>query len=316
MSRKGRRGSKRSRTPWVILSLVVVLAVVVYFIYTLSGATGGSPLNGTPVSQTVLSQLSGVSMNTLNAVGGGPTSTAKPISGPVLTLNGKPEVLYMGAEYCPFCAAERWSMIVAFDKFGNFTGLQYMQSAPLPETAPNTPTFTFRNANYTSKFFSFVSVEQRDRQNQALQTATSDQITLMNTYDNIQPNPGSIPFIDFGNAYAVIGAQYSPFVLRPGGSATAAAYNWTQISAQLDNSSSVLAQNIDGTANRIISAICKIDGGKPASVCSQSFAQVLGYVKYPPSGGPQLQVSDAVLREAQPSAAFSRFAPNRLFAHV
>jgi thiol-disulfide isomerase/thioredoxin len=320
MSRKGRRsGAKRSRTPWIILSLVVVLAVVAYFIFTLSGAGSSSPLNGQPVSQTVLSQLSGVSTNTLNAVGGGPggVNPTKPItSSTPLTFNGKPEVLYMGAEYCPYCAAERWAMIVAFDKFGSFTGLQYMQSAPLPESFPNTPTFTFRNATYTSNYISFVSVEQRDRNNQPLQTATSDQIALMNTYDNVQPNPGAIPFIDFGNAYAVIGSSYSPAVLRPGGSATAAPYDWTQISAQLDNSSSIFAQNIDGAANRMISAICKIDGGKPSSVCSQSFAQVLSYVINSPSGGPQLLVSDAVPRWAPSSAAAGRYAPNRPIAHV
>jgi thiol-disulfide isomerase/thioredoxin len=294
------------------------LAVVAYFIFTLSGATGGSPLNGQPVSQAVLSQLSGVSMNTLNAVGGGPggVNPTKPISGAALIHNGKPEVLYMGAEYCPYCAAERWAMIVAFDKFGNFTGLEYMQSAPLPERFPNTPTFSFRNANYTSNYISFVSVEQRDRQNQPLQTAAADQIALMNTYDNIQPNPGAIPFIDFGNAYAVIGSQFSPGVLRVGGSETATPYDWTQISAQLDNSSSSFAQYIDGAANRMISAICKIDGGKPSSVCSQSFAQTLSYVKNSPSGGPQLLVSDAVLREAPSSAAAGRFAPNRYIAHV
>jgi thiol-disulfide isomerase/thioredoxin len=294
------------------------LAIIAYFIFTLSGAGSSSPLNGQPVSQTVLSQLSGVSTNTLNAVGGGPggVNPTKPISGAALTLNGKPEVLYMGAEYCPYCAAERWAMIVAFDKFGSFTGLEYMQSAPLPESFPNTPTFTFRNATYTSNYISFVSVEQRDRQNQPLQTATSDQIALMNTYDNIQPNPGAIPFIDFGNAYAVIGSSYSPAVLRPGGSATAAAYDWTQISAQLDNSSSVFAQNIDGAANRMISAICKIDGGKPSFVCSQSFAQVLSYVINSPSGGPQLLVLDAVPRGAPSSAAAGRYAPNRPIAHL
>src|SRR5438132_932286 len=165
MSRKSRRsGAKRSRTPWVILSLVVVLAVVAYFIFTLSGAGAGSPLNGQPVSQTVLSQLSGVSMSTLNAVGGGPggVNPTKPISGAPLTHNGKPEVLYMGAEYCPYCAAERWSMIVALDKFGNFTGLEVTASSS-SDQLPNTPTFTFRNANYTSTHISFVSVEQSDR---------------------------------------------------------------------------------------------------------------------------------------------------------
>ncbi len=315
MSRKGRRsGAKRSKTPWVILSLVVVLAIVAYFIFTLSGATGGSPLNGQPVSPVVLSQLAGVSANTLNTVGAGPaTNPVKPItSATPLIANGKPEMLYMGAEYCPFCAAERWSMIIALDKFGNFTGLEYTQSSASDPAFPNTPTFTFRNATYSSSYISFVSVEQTDRNHQPLQTATAEQTALLNQYDT----QGSIPFIDLGNQYVVVGSQFSPAVLRVGGGTTAPPYNWTQIAAQLDNSTSAIALNVDGTANRLISAICKIDGDKPSSVCSQSFAQVLSHVRNSPSGGPQLLVSDLVLRGAPPSAAAGRSEPNRHVAHV
>ena len=44
---------------------------------------------------------------------------------------GKPEVLFVGAEYCPFCAAERWPLIVALSRFGHFGALHNMQSAPL-----------------------------------------------------------------------------------------------------------------------------------------------------------------------------------------
>jgi thiol-disulfide isomerase/thioredoxin len=314
MSRKGRRsGAKRSKTPFVILALVVVLAVVAYSIFNLSGSGAGSPLNGTLVTQDVLSQLSGVSANTLNAVGVGPSNPTKPITAAaVLTSNGKPEVLYMGAEYCPFCAAERWSMILALDKFGNFTGLEFMQSAALPESFPNTPTFSFRAANYTSNYISFVSVEQVDRNHAPLQTATTDQTALINQYDCA----GSIPFIDFGNAFTVVGAQSSPGVLRVGQGVTAPAYNWTQISAQLDNSSSIFAQNIDGAANRIIAAICKIDGGQPSTVCSQNFAQVVSFARNSPSGGPQLMISDLVLRGTPSSGAAGRFAQARPFARV
>ncbi len=38
-------------------------------------------------------------------------------------LDGKPEVLFVGAEFCPFCAAERWPLIVALSRFGRFTAL-------------------------------------------------------------------------------------------------------------------------------------------------------------------------------------------------
>ncbi len=35
----------------------------------------------------------------------------------------KPQVAYIGAEYCPFCASERWPMVIALSRLGTFSGL-------------------------------------------------------------------------------------------------------------------------------------------------------------------------------------------------
>jgi hypothetical protein len=319
MSRKVRTGQrKRSNAVYIVPILVVVTGIVGYYIFTQSGTVsiGGCPLCGTTVPATVLNDLSGVSANTLDQVGKGASGIISPtsISGTPLTLNGKPEVLYMGAEYCPFCAAERWGMIVALDKFGNFTGIQYMESSAT-DIFPSTPTFTFVSATYTSKYVTFVTVEQEDRSENALQTATTDETSLLTSYDNCATTgqDGGIPFIDFANAYVVnCGSQYSPAALRVGNLQTGAAYNWTQIAPQLNNVSSVFAQNIDGTANSIISAICKVDGNAPSSVCSQSAAQLLSYTRTPPSSGSQPLVSDSVLSSPAPSVVAARFALTRL----
>ena len=310
MSRRVRTGArKRSNARYIVPILVVVTAVVGYYIFTSSGTTGSSsPLLGQPVSATVLNELSGVSISTMNQVGK-PSSVNSPTSisgGSSLTLNGKPEVLYMGAEYCPYCAAERWAMIVALDKFGNFTGIQYMQSDST-DVYPNTPTFTFVGATYTSNYVTFVTVEQADRNDNPLQTATTQETSLLTTYDT----GGTIPFVDIGNSYEITSAQYVPSALRVGDSATGAPYNWTQIASQLNNASSIPAINIDGTANTLISAICKIDGNAPSSVCGLSLAQTLSYVRTPPAGSSQLLVSDAILRGQAPSVAASRSAPTR-----
>ncbi|MGC8533118.1 MAG: DUF929 family protein [Candidatus Parvarchaeum sp.] len=71
---------------------------------------------------------------------------------PLLTYNGKPTFVYMGAQGCPFCAGMRWAIIVALSRFGNFSNLFYDRSAT---NDGNVPTFTFDyNANL---FYNAVS---------------------------------------------------------------------------------------------------------------------------------------------------------------
>jgi hypothetical protein len=315
-NRKSRRtGPKRSYTPWIILTLVVITALVAYYIFTQSGAGAGSSLDGSPASPAVLGDLAGVSTTTLNQVGAGGSNVNSPTaissSTGSLTLNNKPEILYMGAEYCPYCGAERWAMIVALDKFGSFNGVEYMQSSATDVYA-NTPTFTFVNATYTSSYISFVSVEQETREEAALQTATSQETAILEQYDSA----GTIPFIDFANQYIITSAQYLPSALRVDNSASGTALNWTQIAPQLNNASSVFAQNVDAAANRIISVICKIDGNTPSSVCSQPLASAPLSYTIPlttRTGASQLLASDAVLKgDALPGVASTRFSPTRL----
>jgi thiol-disulfide isomerase/thioredoxin len=244
------------------------------------------------VSSSTLSTVAGNSLSSL-----GVTATSS-ISGTSLTYQGKPEVLYIGAEFCPYCAAERWSMIVALSKFGTFNGLEYMQSSSSDIDA-NTATFTFLNATYSSQYISFVSREYEDRSEAPLQTVNSSEQALWSEYDPSSSScaPGEcIPFIDFGNQYAVVGAQYSPTTLSN--------LNWTQIASQLNNPNSAVAKAIDGAANTLITAICKIDGGSPSSVCSQSFANVAYTTQNSQSSWQQFLV---LPREEQ------RSVPNRLY---
>ena len=44
----------------------------------------------------------------------------------LLTADGKPLVLYVGAEYCPYCAAERCAMVQALSRFGTFSNLTFV----------------------------------------------------------------------------------------------------------------------------------------------------------------------------------------------
>jgi thiol-disulfide isomerase/thioredoxin len=272
-----RRAEQRRRILIASGSVVAVLAIVLAFVVIKLNSTpalDNSP-NG-PTGAALASVVSGVTSvpaSTLDKVGTGSGAvTAKPttISGSALTANGKPEVLYMGAEYCPFCAAERWAMIVALNRFGTFSGLATVHSAAAngagqAEPDPNTPTWTFVHATYTSKYLTFTPVELQtnipDRSTGTytnLQTPTSAQEALINKYDS--SSGGAIPFVDFGNKYVIAGASYNPGVLS--------GLSWATIAADLSNPSSPVAQAVDGTANYITAALCQLTGNQPASACT------------------------------------------------
>jgi hypothetical protein len=281
-----RRAEQRRRILIASGSILAVIAVVVAFIVIKANskpASGNSSNGPTGAAlSTLVSNVTSVPASTLDKVGNGSgqvtANSVKAITGTTtsLTAGGKPEMLYIGAEYCPYCAAERWSMIVALSRFGTFSGLATVHSASVNgggvhEPYPNTPTWTFANSKYTSKYLTFTPVETQtnipDKTTQgytSLQTPTPAQNALLAKYD-IPPyvpagSSGSIPFIDFGNKYLIAGASYSPQVL--------AGLSWAKIGADLSNPNSTVAKAIDGTANYMTAAICKMTGNQPASACT------------------------------------------------
>ena len=280
-----RRSEQRRRILIAGGSVLVIIVVVVAFIVikanTKPAKASSSALSGSSLSQTV-SKLTSVPASTLDSVGkggGAVTAIPQPVkSAPALTANGKPEMLYMGAEYCPYCAAERWAMIVALSRFGTFTGLQTIHSAVengAGEKEPygNTPTWTFVKSTFTSKYLTFTPVEEFTNipdtstgEYTTLQTPTSAQQAIITKYDAAPyvaaADAGSIPFIDYGGKYLTVGASYNPGVL--------AGLSWTTVAADLSNPSSGVAKAVDGTANYITAAICKMTGNQPASACTST----------------------------------------------
>ena len=272
-----RRAEQRRRILIASGSVVVVLAIVVAFVVIkLNSKTGSDNSPNGPTGAalaSVASTVTSVPASALDTVADGSGSvTTKPttISGPALTANGKPEVLYMGAEYCPYCAAERWAMIVALSRFGTFSGLATVHSAAAngagnAEPFPNTPTWTFVHAKYTSQYLTFSSVEEQtnipDSANgtyTTLQTPTKAQVALVTKYDSA--SGGAIPFVDFGNKYLIAGASYDAGLLS--------GLSWATIASDLSNPNSPVAKAVDGTANYITAAICQLTGNQPASACT------------------------------------------------
>jgi hypothetical protein len=190
------------------------------------------------------------------------------VGGSPLTANGKPEVLYIGAEYCPYCGAQRWAMINALSRFGTFTGLKTTHSS-VTDAYPDTPTWTFYGSTYSSPYITYTSVETTTNERQGnssntstpyvtLQTPTAAQTALWEQYS---PS-GTIPFINIGGKYVQEGNLYplSPSMLQK--------LTWQQVAADMNNPNSALGKALIGNANVMTAAICNQTGNKPATACT------------------------------------------------
>jgi hypothetical protein len=292
-----RRAEQRRRILIASGSIIAVVAIVVAFIVVKANskpATSTSASNGPTGAAlaSVVSDLTSVPASTTDKIGNGGgqvSGTPKAVTnGTPLTANGKPEMLYMGAEYCPYCAAERWAMIQALSRFGTFSGLSTVHSASVngagqAEPYPNTPTFTFHGSSYTSKYLTFTPVETQtnipDKSTGTytiLETPTKDQQALLTKYD-VPPyvpsgSEGAIPFIYFGGKYIIAGASYNPQVLS--------GLSWSKIASEVKNNpTSNVAKAIGGTANYITAAICKMTGNQPASACTSTIQSLESSLK-------------------------------------
>jgi len=273
-----RRAEQRRRILIASGSVIAVIAVVVAFIVIkANNKPSGTSSNGPTGSAlaSVVSKVTNVPASTLDQVGSGQfTGKIQPVSGGTpLTSGGKPEMLYMGAEYCPYCAAERWAMIVALSRFGTFSGLSTVHSSTT-DTPSNISTFTFHGSSYTSKYLTFTPVEMQTNvadpstgNYPVLEKPTAAQQALITKYDappyvSSSAQAGAIPFIYFGGKYVSIGASYDSTLLS--------GLKWDQIAADLSNPNSPVTKAIGGTANHITAAICKLTGNQPASACTSA----------------------------------------------
>ncbi len=266
------RAEQRRRLLLAGAAIVVVLVIVVSLVVAkLTGA--GENAAATPsgkASAEVVSALQSVPTSTLDKIGTGTAKAGpKKIDAPALTQGGKPRVLYVGAEYCPYCAAERWPMAVALARFGSFTGLGSTTSAA-DDVYANTPTLSFHGATYTSPYIAFTGVETTTNKKVGnsyvpLDTLSATDQKVFDTYNKppyVSGQGGAIPFVDIGGTYVSAGATYGPDLL--------AGKTHEQVAAALKAPSSDIAQAVDGSANLFTAAICQTTNNKPAKVCTSS----------------------------------------------
>ncbi|MEM0272720.1 MAG: DUF929 family protein [Thermoprotei archaeon] len=250
--------ARKKRTIYLSVGVAVVLVLIIAVYYGTNYLSGSSPnisaYIGQPISTSFYSELQSLSQSTY----GGPLpsmSLFQPYNGTPWYSGGKPIIVFIGAEYCPFCAATRWPLILALLRFGNFSGLEYMVSAPpVNETYYNVPTFTFLHAYYTSPYIVFQAYEVQNRNYGLIAEPPSNYSQVWSQFGN------GYPFIDFANSFVL---PSSPFVPQ-----TWHNYNWTQIAGFIESNTSI-GVGIREYTNAITAVICKLDGNMPAGVCNQ-----------------------------------------------
>lgn len=293
-NRPGQRPQRRPAAPagrsrtglfiWGSIALVIVIVGVLIGVNLSSSTPTVVIYDAKPVPAKVLSEITHVPSSVYNAVGAGiagDIAAPKVEKGqPPLIYTGKPGVLGVVGEFCPYCAAERWSIITSFSRFGRFAGLKTMQSSPV-DVYPKTQTFTFRNATYSSPYFTPRLIEyfgqdyNKTGAHRVIGTLTKSEQRVVAKYDRSTTTSSSsggtsIPFMDIGNKLIIEGAAYSPGPLQN--------LSRTQIAAGLSTTSNPVTKLIIGSSNYLSASICSLTGGKPGAVCHSSGVQAAAKV--------------------------------------
>lgn len=263
---------------WRYLGLVAVVLVLAVEIVAKAGGAGtkvAAPPNLTSyvnqaVPASLVTTLKSASEDALTFTGTGTPILAdsaklSSASGPV---KGLPTIYYQGADFCPYCATNRWPILLTLLRFGSVSGLRYMLSSPTDVYA-NTSTFTFASLRFTSPYVAFNEAETENRfDNVKLQTPDAANEAAWNRYNTTKymgTGAGYIPFLDVANRYGWVGAPFVPTGL---GSARWATVAKSLVTAAKTGTGAATFVNILHMANVYTAAVCASDGARPAAVCT------------------------------------------------
>jgi thiol-disulfide isomerase/thioredoxin len=273
------RSGTPSRTAKFAWGAIVVLlaGVIALVVVALTTSTTTLVINRPQAPESVVRDISDVSQATFNSVG--ISSPKVPLVAPVLmhgqpvlSADGKPEVLYVGAEYCSFCAAERWALVVALSRFGTFTGLRNMQSSST-SAFPEIQTFSFDGSSYRSPYVAFTGIEEysdapgTDGIFTRIAFPTAVQQGTVNRYGPVAV-PGwtarsggdLFPFVDVANKAVIGTSQFSPTAIEGQSQAS--------IAGRLDDPTTVATKAVVASANYLTAAICMATDQQPTKLCS------------------------------------------------
>jgi thiol-disulfide isomerase/thioredoxin len=178
------------------------------------------------------------------------------VSKDTMRRGGKLFVFFMGAEYCPYCAAERWAIVRSLQKFGQWEGLKQTISAARDQPFLNLPTYDFTKATYNSPHIEFVAREIKDREFKPLQKLLKTEEKLVRKYDPKK----EIPFLSIAGRFMQIGAGFPPKIFI--------GHTFRQTETELKKIESEIRKTIDEEANVISALLCV--SGLPPELCKET----------------------------------------------
>ena len=197
-------------------------------------------------------------------------------------------MLYYGAEYGPYCAADRWAITAALSRFGTWSNLKITASSHTDVDA-DTHTFSFRSASLSSPYLAFKGIEAVSNvpdgtYYKPLENPTRYEYGIVTKYESSKYVPGATgqigyPFVSVNNKWLISGPSYDPGIL--------AGQTWSEISAGLSNPANPATQAIVASANYISAAICTSTNNAPTSVGGTSPRGAAGRRPTPLTGSPQ-----------------------------
>jgi len=167
-------------------------------------------------------------------------------------------VFWLGAKFCPFCAAERWSLARALERFGTLKGGDGADAHQEGLAGFRlVPTPNLRAAVYTSQYLNYSGKEIFDRDNTPLDTLDAEEQTII---DRFNPD-ATFPFLMINGQYAQFDSGFSPGLIDQ--------MDFDTLRRQLDSGEVNDATNaIIGEADLITRYLCNSTGGQPAAVCT------------------------------------------------
>jgi len=256
---------------WAFIGLVLVL-IVALVVVKLTGGTAPPPPSPAAAPTEAVAAITGLPLQDFDAAaaaGFAPGPTV--LSGqPALTNSGHPEVVFVGAEFSPYSAAESWVVVVALSRFGTFSHLGALSSAST-EVFAHTPGFAFDGATFKSPYVSLDGVDLYGQTLSsvapagypALGTLDATLSGLLQRYDG--PGPGiSLPFVDVDNQLLSIGDAIG---VSPG---ALAGQSLGQVAGSLGNTANAGGSAVLAAADELSAAVCAGDGGRPSAVCDSA----------------------------------------------